>query len=160
MTPSPSVTCLDIRLQPSRLRLVSWLVMALALTALIGLLPLALGYRMGLVAVLAGCCILSQLLSKQLLALATVNPLAGKLAHLSHLSDIEWQLQWVQGYLRPPWGCEQAMYEASLEAIHHHGPVMLLIFVTTGSAPKRHQFVIWQDQIGADSWRKLAVLAQ
>lgn len=163
VTLTPFIT-IDVKLSSSRYRLVTWFALVLGLALMLSLLALPMSYRIGLVVLLISCTILSQLLSKQLLALTALTSPSGRPANISSLQDIEWQLQWVQGYIRTPWGSVSDMYAATLNHIHHYGHVMVLEFdintPLSGDTQSLHQqFIIWQDQLDVDSWRKLSVLA-
>lgn len=72
VTLTPFIT-IDVKLSSSRYRLVTWFALVLGLALMLSLLALPMSYRIGLVVLLISCTILSQLLSKQLLALTALT---------------------------------------------------------------------------------------
>lgn len=150
---------IDCSLRPSRYRLVTWALLSVMLAVVIGLLALPVSYKIGLWLLLAVCGVVSQLGSQQLLAISSLPSSRKSLANDYLLSELDWQIQCVQGYFVTPYGQVSDIYQAKLLAVSDIGAVMVIKFAVYEPFNKVLTILIWQDQVDSDTWRQLKVIA-
>lgn len=80
-----------------------------------------------------------------------------RLIQLIQLDRRDWC--WYEVTMSPQHGLQSARVEAKLQQVQRVGPVLVLRFQ---SAPDNRPcaWVIWRDQVDADNWRRLVVLAR
>lgn len=152
---------IDTSLNASRYRWVAWLAVSGLITAMLGLLPLAVSVRVALALLVIVCLVVSQLSSHQLLAVSTTPANRKRRNQQPHslLSDYDWQIQCVQGYFFMPVGQTTDIYQAKLQAVIDMGAAVIIVFKVFEPFDKTLQFVIWCDQVDSDTWRQLKVIA-
>jgi hypothetical protein len=80
-----------------------------------------------------------------------------RLIQLVHMDRQVWR--WMTAMGHTP--LEERRAEGHLHSLHRMGWVMVLGFmVQTSSKPQITYWVIWRDQVSADDWRRLMVLAR
>lgn len=157
-----SFISIDTTLQASRYRMIAWWCSGVLLAGIIGLLALPIGYRVALWILLVVCMVVNQLASRQLIAISCLPSQHSRQTSnkTGLLKDIEWQLQYVQGYVLTPFGQATDIYQAKLIAVHDIGIVAVLEFWVFEPLEQSVKLLIWQDQVSADIWRQFKVLAR
>lgn len=151
---------IDTSLRASRYRLWLWAGVTVTIAGIIGLLPLPISYKVALWVLLVACVTVGQLASQQLLAVSSLPAKrSNKSANEWLLSDTDWQIQCVRGYVITPFGQPADIYQAKLASVTAVGRAVMMKFWIFEPFDKRVSVTVWQDQVDADSWRQLQVLA-
>lgn len=151
---------INARLKTSYYQLGVWLFMALTLCAMIAILPLTGWVQAAIVVLTIVCFWFTHIYREHLIAISSLPSRTHSMTASSTYDFIDWQLQTAQGYWRLPWSIEQPIYQAKLNSITVIGPALLLNFNIMTPMPRRLSTQLWQDQVDADSWRQLCVLAR
>lgn len=118
---------------------------------IISLLSIHLYYKIGLLLILFISLLVAQWQKSHLLAISCLE---------NSQFGLEWQLQFVQGYLSVPYGETTDVWQATLDNVVDMRQVMVLTFVVFEPLHTTLTLHIWKDQVGDDAWRQLKILAR
>lgn len=118
---------------------------------MVGFLAIGVFYKIGLLLVCSLSLLFAQWKRLHLLAMGTWQ---------NRQSEMDWQLQLVQGYIAVPYGATTDIWQAKLDKIVDMRCVMVLTFNVFEPLPMPLTVYIWQDQVSDDTWRQLKILAR
>ncbi|ELA09670.1 hypothetical protein MOMA_04670 [Moraxella macacae 0408225] len=147
---------IDNELLPSFYRKILLTSCLVALLMLIWLLPLAVMYRGALSVLLFGCLWLYQIRQHHLV---NISSLRKNSQYIEKYDFLVWHLQLFQGYFFTPYGHKSDIYQAKLQKIYDMDRVLWLKFGVFEPFVKSLSVQIWQDQVDANTWRQLKILA-
>lgn len=153
---------IDAILAPSRYRWGLWLAITWLIVLLLFCLPLLPRYRLILMLLVLASLWLAQVSRRHLLAMSTLavkHPIHSS-DHFGSVDELDWQLQWVQGYSKVPWGKASDIYIAKLAGTVDAGVVIGLNFVITAPLADKFSVEIWRDQVDNDTWQQLKILCR
>lgn len=151
---------IDESLANSRLQWLVWGGLMLLISVIIVGLNLPTSYQLALIVLLILCVAVTQLSAYQLTAISTL-PLAKNSAN-DNLGDVEWQLGITSLELRHFFRPNQQtakVWQATLCKANDYQVAIVLTFAVIVPVQRQLTLIIWQDQVSADAWRQLSVLA-
>lgn len=156
-----SFITIDTQLTASHYRWAIWTSVSVLTMAMVGLLPLASSFQIALWLLVIVSLLVNQLASHQLLAISVTpaNRKRRQQRQASLLNEYDWQIQCVQGYFFTPFGRLTDIYQAQMQAVIDMGIAMVLKLNVFEPFEKTVRFVVWQDQVDADTWRQLKIIA-
>ena len=159
----PAVIHIDTSLKPSLYKRLVWGASSLFFMLLLSLLALLLAYKILLGLVALAALWFGQIYSSHLLAISSLKrSKSGKQALSTHdkFDFLTWQLQWVRGVVKVPWGSRQGVYQAALIDIVDMGCMVILQFRISEPLTSNLRVTLWQDQVDSETWRQFKILAR
>lgn len=154
---------IDTTLKPSVYKKLVWGLSLLVFVLMVILLPLAMAKKILVVLAAIVALWFEQIYCCHLLAIASLDAKHNReKSSDSHdqFDFLAWQLQWVRGRVKVPWGSKQDVWQATLIDIADMGCMLILTFNLIEPLPNTMSVRIWQDQVDRETWRQFKVLAR